>query len=524
MTRFAIPSIALIVISLVLYLEPEQRPGASLSSGSIGVARAVKFTPAAPPGSTGITVSGIRCKAGVRQVTWSQYSPICVPVYRGNNGGVSAPGVTSKSINITYRLASSFVLNTIYSFLPKSVIGTNAEAVTTLNSYIKVFNKDFELYGRQVKLQTFQGAGNFIDELTGAGQQAAQEDAFREQQMNTFADDSLADSSPVFINNLASHGIISFTLWPPSSGWFSKSSPYAYATGLNCDRRNRGTAAIIAKKLEGNTDIFTQDPNLLGKKRSIAYIYQSTPYESPCEQTLMSSIRKDKGSPISKYSYTFDLATFFSQTSSIIARLKASGITTVVMAVDPVSPTLFMNAAAQQGYFPEWVMLPIFGNGYMNADPLGRLPNQEEMKNALAIGDADSNSFTQEAYKVFKMGCPDKNTCDPLPPFSLGIAYSTMLMLFSAIQSAGPDLTANSFESHLHLLPGGPASGMFGQWSFVNNATQPVSSFQLLKWNPKQVSPLDGLPGAFVACDNSKVYRYNVPGTVSRGQPSCPPL
>ena len=51
----------------------------------------------------GYTVNGTKCGPGIRQVSWSKYSPYCIPIFRGNNGGATSPGVDSKSITITYR-------------------------------------------------------------------------------------------------------------------------------------------------------------------------------------------------------------------------------------------------------------------------------------------------------------------------------------------------------------------------------------------------------------------------------------
>src|SRR5262245_9571737 len=56
-------------------------------------------------GGAGQTVSGVQCGPGVRQVSWSKYSALCVPAFHGNNGGATAYGVSPTTITVTYRIS-----------------------------------------------------------------------------------------------------------------------------------------------------------------------------------------------------------------------------------------------------------------------------------------------------------------------------------------------------------------------------------------------------------------------------------
>ncbi len=188
--------------------EPLWNPGRLGHLSKAGVFIPAGVTPPAAAGSAGTTVGGVACKPGVRQVSWSQYAPECVPAYHGDNGGASSPGVTRTTISLAYRLAASTLMTEIYALFPKTMLGTNDEALSVLSALTKVFNRSFELYGRHVVGKPFDGQGNFMSELMGGGQEGAVADAATEKSMGTFIDDSVYDATQIYANDLASNGIV----------------------------------------------------------------------------------------------------------------------------------------------------------------------------------------------------------------------------------------------------------------------------------------------------------------------------
>ncbi len=312
-------------------------------------------------------------------------------------------------------------------------------------------------------------------------------------------------------------------------------SPYIYSTGPNCAKQS-AAAAAFALSLSG-LPASLAGPATSSETRRIAVVYPGDPNDSVCEQEFARDFGKYGAGRFMPFVYSFDMASYMSQTASIVERLKSAGITTVFLNSDLLFPAFFMNAAKQAGYFPEWVLLPFFSNAGRDADAWGTLPPQDEMEHAFSIGIADRSYATEEAYKVFEMGCrlPPATSCDnPLPPFSMGLAYSTVLMIYSGLQAAGPWLTPTNFARGLASLPGGPTSGMFGAWKFTAGSTSPAASFQVLRWYSDRVSPLNsadipGTPvtpinngrGVFLACNGAKQYLYAKPN-IPRGQPACP--
>jgi hypothetical protein len=108
-----------------------------------------------------------------------------------------------------------------------------------------------------------------------------------------------------------------------------------------------------------------------------------------------------------------------------------------------------------------------------------------------------------EAFKVYQMADPGK-----IPNPTYANLYATMILLFDALQAAGPDLTPLNFERGLASLPTSVPGGMYGPWKFGPGTTDPASGFQIMWWSPKGIDPEDGLPGVYRACNDGNFYSY----------------
>src|SRR5206468_6909518 len=129
---------------------------------------------------SGVARSGVQCGPGVRQIPNSAYAAPCVGKFDGENGGNTWNGVTKDTITIAIRSTAD-------------ANGPNAQAVDQVNQQagqltatqqeaafkelLPYFNKNFELYGRQVKFVDYTGKGNGTDEAQSKGQEAACADA-----------------------------------------------------------------------------------------------------------------------------------------------------------------------------------------------------------------------------------------------------------------------------------------------------------------------------------------------------------
>ncbi len=504
--RYITFATGILVLVLVLVFVPSNKTDTARVANTAGI------TPATSPGAPGETVSGVSCGPGKLQIPWSVYSPICEPKWSGNNGGSTYNGVTKTTIRLTYREASSTVLNALYMVIPKTVIGTNQNAETTLNAYISLFNKEFELYGRHVQLVPYVGSGNFISEDTGGGLVQANADATNvASSLHGFADMSLVDASAAYAQDLALKKVVSLSIYENSQDYYQLNAPYAYTPGPNCTEQANADAAILAKTVYGlpATDA---GPGTVGKPGKIGILYQDTPQWTTCANqtaSLLENTYKEQ-TPVMQ-SYAFDLSQFATESATIMAKFKQAGVTTVLCVdCDPVSPFYLFGAADNAQYYPQWFYAGLFSYAFTGGDGYGHLYPAEQTDHMISLGEpVPSNKLQQEALQAYlKTGAP----LSQLNP-SYYFIYMSLLQFYSILQSAGPDLTPQTFEqgafNYRNDLTTSASNGIFGQWTWQSGKFDPANGFAIMHWNPNAISNMNGTKGAFVACNNDTQYQYS---------------
>jgi hypothetical protein len=518
----AVCIVAAIVIVLLLV------PTIKSSGGTWGAIPADVTVPA-EPGTSGVTVAGVQCRPGVRQIPWSKYAPICLPAWHGNNGGATWNGVTAHTITLSYRMASTTELAFLYSILPPSVVGTNNEAVRTMQAYVNTFNHYFELYGRRVVLVPFNGQGNFINEDTGTGQQQAEADAVTvATKLHAFADMSLIDSSTMYDTALSGQGVVTFGLYLQDYSWYAAHAPYEYTPGPNCTKDASAIGALLGHQLAGLPAIYAGSPAIRAKIRSYGILYPANPGSTLCAQDISQELRR-YGAPVRLMdAFTFNLSELPAQLTSALAQMKNAGVTTVICSsCDPVTPILMMSAAQSQGYYPEWFMQSYFAQSDSGIDPFIQLVQKAapgEVGGIIGTGVSAVPTSSQEAIRAYEMS-HGGNTRGIMPSYPF--AYGSLMMFFDALQAAGPYLTPKTFEQGLantRELPPSVPGGMLGGWSFGPGTFDPASNFQVVHWYPNVTSPEDGEPGTFLTCDGGKVASFAEPAAVlpAHSQLDCP--
>ncbi len=467
----------------------------SFPPGSPGSPSASGITPAASPGTPGVTVDGTQCGPGIRQVPWSRYAPICEPAWHGSNGGSTYPGVTKTTITITYRYAVSAAEKVLYSLVAPSVVGTNSGTIAAMEGYIKLFNKTFELYGRHVVLKHFVGKGDFLKEDEGQDAPQAQADAVTAKQLGSFADVSLLGSTPLYDQDLAKEGIISIGATAMPQSWLEQYAPYAYSPGASCNELAKGGAEFIGRSMAGMPAIYAGSPSLTSQIRKFGLIYPDVAEYQACAQTFEKDLKTEYHLNVKVAAYTLNIGELETETTSIIAQMKADHVTTLICACDPVSPILLSEAAVSQNYYPEWFSFDI-GNGF------ARLPEPSEWKHAIGAGAQDIPNSELGAYKAWQLAEP--GTQPPTPTFAA--VYENVLLLFDALQAAGPNLNPTTFEKGFFSLPQSEPGGEFGEWLFGRNVFAPTASTGVVKWSPTAISAASGKRGAWLACNGGKQY------------------
>jgi hypothetical protein len=493
----------LAALALVVVLVPSTLPPGG-GSGSGPSARG--FAPALPdpPGSRGVAVSGVHCGPGVRQVPWSKYAPMCQPAFHGDNGGATAPGVTATTITVTYREAITGPVAAAIGSIGASLVGSNAQTLAAMSAYISVFNRSFELYGRHVVLKPFLAHGNFLTEEAGGGQAQAQQDAETAASLGAFADVSLLAATIPYTQALAQDHVISVGAPYVSTAFLRQNAPYVYTPGPDCNKLTSVSVDIIGRALAHLPAIYAGSPALRDRQRVIGLVAPDNPIYNACDGSAARTLEQRFGVHVAtSIRYPFSIAGDAQDAPNMVAQLKAAGVTTVLCGCDPETPIYMTRAANQQDYHPEWVSIDL-------GDAYNRLPNQAQWRHDIAGGQVARPEADQEAYRVLRMA-------DPTGPVVASYAsiYEPLLLLFDALQAAGPDLTPTTFERGFWSLPPSLPGGMYGWWRFGPGTFDPSDSFQVEWWDPSAISPVDGKPGAYRPCNGGAEY-------ADVGQPALP--
>lgn len=456
------------------------------------------------PQDPGLAASGVHCGPGVRQVTWSKYAPYCQPEFHGYNGGATSPGVTSKTITITFRYAATPAEVSALNQVAPGTAATEQQAIKLMNQYISVFNKNYDLYGRHVVLKVFNGQGDYLQELSGSGQAAAEADAATAKSLGAFADVSgTVFNTPPYDDALATQHIISVGGLFDSASALRQEAPYEYFPGPDCEKTAQASAALVGRSMAGLPAIYAGSKTMRHETRTFGLVSPDNPIYKACGQALVNDLKRNYGITLKTWiRYTVDLNAISEAASNalnMVTQLKSAGVTTVLCGCDPITPLFLTQDANDQNYHPEWLSLGL-------DDAFSRLPNAAQWDHSLSGGVGSLKASQEEAVAAFHLADPNPAST---PPPSFQFIYEPLLLLFDALQAAGPDLNATTFEQGLDSLPPSLPNGEFGPWRFGPGTVDPLAGFQVLRWDSQALSPEDGLRGTELVCNNATTYYFS---------------
>lgn len=477
--------------------------GQSSSSGQAGApaSAATGSVPAgaASGGGEGATLTGAACRTGVKQFSWSPYAPPCAPAFHGSNGGATSRGVTSKTITLTFAEPSQSTMQLVNTFAGYADVNV-PQYVADMDTYIKYFNTQFELYGRSVVLKPFTAQGNFLLEDGGQDLSGAEADAQTAASIPAFADVTfpLLTAAP-YLQDLSQAQVINTGGLGEPTQWFAQYAPYAYSEVPTGTAAASGFGNLMCARLAGMPAVFS--PQFSSHTRVFGLITPESPQYQQVAEALMAAASHCGAKFVVWEQYTLgSLQTYQSQAVSIVAKMKSEGVTTVVCGCDPIFPIQLSNAASQQEYTPEWVAIAW-------EDPITQSYNQSEWSHAISEEGQSPPPQSLEAYKVFEAASGGK----PPEEQYFWVAYYTLLMVYSALQMAGPDLTPASFQHGWFSYPTSPL-GQAGIWSGGPDAYSLDDITTQLGWyDPNAVSYQDGKAGAWEDCEGGRYFYLQDP-------------
>lgn len=444
----------------------------------------------AAPGRSGAVAPATGCADRKLQVPGDQYSPPCV-AFSGNNGGSTAKGVTADTIKVTWRLpADNGSAAAVQSAAGDGIdiTDTKEDVVRTIQGITEYFNSHFQFYGRKVAMDVYDGRGVGADELLGAGQDGANADAVTVASQKGAFMEANAGTAP-YTDALARRGVLNIGVDYLSEEWYNERHPYVW-TGVSCTQTVLMAAEYANKRLfKANADL--AGDGLKGKPRKVAIIAPENSYYQDCVKTFQRELAKEGNAVAASLSYALDINTISQDSSSIVARLSADDITTVVLVTDPVSPLFFSAKSTQQRYNPEWV---ITGTAAVDTDVVAQQYDQEQWQRAFGLrtffaGESRENT---DAYRAFKTARPNQ---EPAGLALYGI-YQRLLQMAVGIQLAGPNLTAATFGAGRTNYNGG--TGFYGTLKGRPGTHTLQVDAEEVYYNPTAISSFNGGKGAYI--------------------------
>jgi hypothetical protein len=442
------------------------------------------------------------CTDRRQQVPGDPYSPPCV-LFSGDNGGATTRGVTRDTITVALRItADPDLSSTIAKITGADLIDSPDDAMRTAQGLVEYFNSRYQFYGRKLRLAPYQGHGALTREILGAGQEQANADAIRvASELGAFAD--VTGLTEPYSDALARQRVMAFGAPYMSRQWFVDRRPYAWSALTDCSLVAQSNGDWMNKRVLGKPATYAGG-DLAGRPRRLGIVVPDNPQYQQCLHDSLDLLHR-AGTDAVTVNYSLDLASLSNQAASIVAKLKASGVTSVACATDPILPVFLTAKAHEQGYYPEWL---VQGTAFTDTDVAGQLYDQAEW--AHAFGTSTLGPQLPEraglGYNAYKAVRGDE------PAHSVELIYHQLSMIAMGIQLAGPGLTPASFERGMFSYPGG--TGEAGTWGFGPGHYTPTQDFKEIWWDGARASPYNNKPGTYATSGT----RYRL-GQVPAGDP-----
>jgi hypothetical protein len=417
-----------------------------------------------------------------------------------NNGGATSPGVDATTINVVVRqdpslpdigaLAAQFTNGKFH------VTETAEDVRRTYQVLAEYFNRHFEFYGRKINVKFFNGQGSLATEALGGGQDKATSDAVNAaQQQHAFAE--LNCSTSPYCEALVKNRVMALNELYFSNDWFAAHQPYAWSTIPDCTTVAEATADLVVKELRNRPAAFAGG-NLHGKPRKYGVIAPDTPIYRSCLDSSVKATRAAGVDVADVRTYPLSLDALQNNADELTSVFASEGITSVILATDPITPLLMGNDAVQQNWYPEWILA---GVAFTDADFVGQIQNPDEWKHAFGVSFLASQlPFRQSfGYQAYKSVSPDTEPAELL----VETIYYELEQFAVGVQMAGPTLNPVTFGQGLRAWPGG-SGGEAGSWKFLPGKYSPWTDGRIVWWDPSGVSPYNGLVGRYD--DNGKRY------------------
>ena len=432
----------------------------------------------------------------------SGYAPPCVkPWTGGNNGGDTAPGVTADTITVALYQAQPDLLQQAFFEDTGSDESLVKERDTT-QEYVDYFSAHYELYGRKVNLVTVKASGAPDDDV------AAKADAIKvATEVHAFASFGGPGQTTAYAEELAARGVLCVgdcVIAEPQS-FLDRHAPFVWPTNASPEQASEHWAAFVGKQLAKGKAKNAGDASLKSEARRFGVVHYDDDAGTFAKSVdhFERQLARYRVKPAVTVPYSLDITTAQQDARNVIAKLKSSGVTSVILAGDPVFPTFLTKEATAQQYFPEWVVL---GYAFTDTAVFGRQYDQEQWAHAFGVSllPARTADDVDELANLITW-----QTGHPPTAKTFRELVQAPLVFFTGVHLAGPRLTAKSFAAGLDRFPSTKTTtptrlhlswGRHGLWKGVDRTGGDDAT--VIWWDP------DASGADEVGREGKGLYRY----------------
>jgi hypothetical protein len=432
------------------------------------------------------------------------FAPPCFAPFSGDNGGATAPGVTGDSIKVVMYQEQEGDPVIRYVTDAITVDDTNQEQYETALNMVEYFQAFFETYGRTVELIMVEGTGTALDAV------AARADAlYIAEDIKPFMVLGGPALTAAFGEELAARGIPCISCVPSATPeWLADHDPYVWALDASATQRQDHVMEFLEKQVIGKNAEYAGE-ELQSQPRKFGLVYVESGSQSTELAGRFAASMEAAGAPFAEVlPYSLDPATIQQTAAQVIAKLKASGVTSVVMSVDPVAPREFTKEATAQNYHPEWILA---ASTLADLNAFARTYDQEQWAHAFGVTTTAARTTPESGgyYYLHKWFTGE----EPPAPDTIGTFIPPIATLYGVLQLTGPDLTVENWGAAIwnRIANDRAITQPYLSWGELGYWPQPdyhgIDDTTLLWWDPTATGPDE------IRKDGTGMYQFVDGGT-----------
>ncbi len=409
-----------------------------------------------------------RCVGNPRRQTEDPMSPACVAYFEGDNFGATSRGVTRDEV----RVAVLDWCNSDGSFDAIDYDTAESDPNDPRKAWLSYFNDRYQTYGRRVKLFKVVGSPtNGVSCFSGNVNAARNVPQRLQEVVDPFY--AFSGRSSELTEQFATEAArleIMVSLWGGSRSVAQRHAPYIVSYPADLENWAANVVAASCARLAGRRARFAGDIALSTKVRKFGLLY-NRPADPQREgvRLVVHGVKERCGSEAGEIVVAGDMAKF-----------RDEGVTTIMTGLNG-GP----NNAEIAGYHPEW-----FAWEHTRHIRTSQIEPASQMKNMFGLlPDRRYGARSEQPHRqAFQEGCPG---CTPSETIYSGVdGYHELLLLFTAIQAAGPRLTPESSDRGLRALPPKRSLDPFTQSAYFGPGNHSfVKDYGFAWWDPAGEAP-----------------------------------